>query len=104
MTIQHDAKTVRIRLEGECGMAGVAELKAALVEALESGKALELDLSDASEIDLSTLQLLWAVGQAAGSGGQSFVSRAPESFGTVARCAGFESFPGMADQISWIEA
>jgi hypothetical protein len=88
-------------------MASAAELKALLMEGLASPQKIEVDLERAGEIDLTVLQLLWAAHQA-GAGradGESrgFVCRAPEALATLARQAGFESFPGQAVEIQAVD-
>lgn len=95
MTIESSETHWILRLDGGFGMASVAELRARLLEGLASAKAMELDLSQATEIDITVLQLLWAAGNAAAREKRAFVSRATEALSDFARAAGFESFPGV---------
>lgn len=89
-----------LRLEGDCTMAAAAELKAALIQGLAAardlGKDLCVDLGGAGEIDITTLQLLWAAEQAAASEKRGLVSQVPEALRALAHDAGFQGFPGEA--------
>jgi len=94
------SETLRlIRLEGELNVASAAELKKMLVEALAAKAELRVELENASELDVTILQLLWAAERAARVSGQGFglAGRVPEQIaGSVAE-AGFARFPGAAD-------
>jgi len=48
----------RFAIEGDCNIYRAAELKAELLQALQAGATLELDLSDVSELDTAGVQLL----------------------------------------------
>jgi anti-sigma B factor antagonist len=54
-----------LRLEGEMTIYRAAELKRALVEAVERPGALKLDLSGVTELDTAGLQLLLLAGRTA---------------------------------------
>jgi len=86
-----------IRLEGEFTLASAPELKRLLLEWLESGKDLQLDLERADEIDITLLQLLCAAGHEAARAGLGMVSRVSEAAAAAAREAGFVRFPGAAE-------
>lgn len=71
--------TTPLRIEGEMTIYRAAELKQALMESLQQGGTLELDLSDVTEIDSAGLQLLMlAKTTAHANGGElKFASRSP---------------------------
>jgi len=52
-----------LRLDGVIDISVAAELKAALVEAVASGKAVRVSAEAVTELDVSAYQLLWAVGR-----------------------------------------
>jgi len=54
---------VRINIEGECTVARAEELRTLLLEALNSGKSIEIDLSSVTAIDLTFCQILHALQQ-----------------------------------------
>ncbi len=90
---QIDDNTV-LRLQGACNVTCVAEMKTLVLEGLATGNPLTVDLVAAEEIDITVLQLLWAVEREAGRTGAEVVVRAPEAAQSVAREAGFDGFPG----------
>ena len=94
---QYEA-SCRIRLEGEINISSAAELKKLLLEALSSGKEIRLDMERATELDVTALQLVWAVEREAKASGVTFVRVVPPQVIAVA-CgeAGFEMFPILAD-------
>jgi anti-anti-sigma regulatory factor len=95
ITFEDSATRCVLRLEGEIGVACSAELKLALIEAISSGKEVELDLAQASDFDVTAVQLLWAASQEAEKAGASFAvaGDVPANIGRAAGEAGFESFP-----------
>lgn len=93
LTVDREDKRWLIRLEGEVGLAQAAQLKALLLEWLASGKALKIDLEHAAEIDTTTLQLVWAAALEAHEQ-QGIILAVSERAAEVARCAGFDGFPG----------
>jgi anti-anti-sigma regulatory factor len=93
-TINRDETRWRVRLEGDLTLASAAALKSLLLEWLASGKDLELDLESAEEIDITSLQLLWAAGREAARAGAGIVSRVSGAVDKAARDAGLEPFPG----------
>jgi len=96
--LDQDETSCRIRLEREINISSAAELKKLLLEALSSGKEIRLDLERATEMDVTALQLVWAVEREAKAAGVNFVRVAPPQTIAVA-CgeAGFEMFPILAD-------
>jgi ABC-type transporter Mla MlaB component len=86
-----------IRLEGECSVTSAAGLKDCLLEALAAGKIVHLDLEQAGELDIASLQLLWAAGQEAAGSGATITMRLSDAAGAAARVAGFDRFPGLTE-------
>jgi anti-anti-sigma factor len=87
-----------LRLEGEFNIASARELKQALLEGLATGTDLHLDLEQLAGLDITTMQLLWAAGKEAARNGVKFVVPVTEAAARAAREAGFELFPGLAQQ------
>jgi anti-anti-sigma regulatory factor len=84
-----------IRVEGEVGIASAAELKAILLQALSLGKKVSVDLEQATDLDVTTLQLLWAAERAFRAAGTEFVldRPLPQPVAATLSEAGFETFP-----------
>ncbi len=55
-----DAGTVSVRLSGEVTISELGSLKSELLETLQSGQPLSLNLRDVNELDFSSIQLLAA--------------------------------------------
>jgi anti-anti-sigma factor len=85
-----------LRLEGEMNIGCAAEFKNLLTEALASGKEIRLDLQNATDLDITALQLLWAAQREAKGSGRRFVlaGQVPESLMLTSKDVGFEKFPG----------
>lgn len=62
-----------IGLEGEINIRCAAELKELLLQALAREGALHVDLSAATEVDITALQLLWAAQREALQSGREFL-------------------------------
>ena len=60
VTLSHGEDSSYVRLEGAIDIADAAELKVALLEALERGKAVEVVLDETVSLDVTAVQLLWA--------------------------------------------
>jgi anti-anti-sigma factor len=65
------ADTLRLRLQGDCNIYSVGELRNTLLERLREQAALELDLSAVTEFDTAWLQVLMAAKNFARLGAQS---------------------------------
>ena len=98
VTIERQESQSLIRLEGDFTLTSAAELKDMLLEGLASGNDLRLDLEHAGEIDITVMQLLWAAGREADRTGAGIAIRVSDAAGLAAREAGFERFPGLAEQ------
>jgi hypothetical protein len=79
----------RICLEGESTLAGAVELKKLLLEWLATGKDLELDLQRAGEVDIPTMQIIWAAEREAAGLGAILVPRLPAAVRSAALDSGF---------------
>ncbi len=91
-----------IRLEGEIDIECAAELKQLLLQGLTPGKELLVDLTNATELDITSLQLLWAAQRDAVAMGTrlSVADTLPAHLLAAAVGAGFDTFPGTEDQVS----
>jgi two-component system chemotaxis sensor kinase CheA len=98
VTVERGEARCRIRVEGEFTIASAGEMKHLLLEGLASTKELEVDLSAAEEVDVTLLQLLWAAAREAAQQSGRIVSGLSDACATAARDAGFENFPGFANQ------
>jgi len=101
VTLDQSGAQCLVRLEGEITIASAAELKKSLLEALASGKALSVEWEGASGLNVTGLQLLWAVEREARGSGVRFAlqGRVPEEIAATACDAGMESFPaGVRDR------
>ena len=92
VTLEENDASSRIRLEGAIDIDCAAELKALLLQALNSGKELRLEIEAATHLDVTAIQLLWAAKrEAARSGAPLALSApAPEEIAAALREAGFE--------------
>ena len=61
-----------VRLEGNTDIGCSTELKSVLVEAISSGKELRVDLTGATDLDITAFQLLWAAAREAEKSGALF--------------------------------
>jgi len=86
-----------IRAEGEVLLNGANELKNLLLDGLASGKQLAVDLTQAEEIDVTLLQLLWAAEQHPAWMSGPIVNGLSDAAARAAQGAGFERFPGTGD-------
>lgn len=84
-----------VRLVGEIGIACAQELQDELLKGIGSGKELQLNVEALLDLDVTTIQILWATARQAEKTGTSFVidGRLPEKVRGAVRDAGFEIFP-----------
>jgi anti-anti-sigma regulatory factor len=66
------SEKILIRLKGELGVASAAEIKARLEQALATEQDLAISLEDATEIDATVMQLLYAAGLEASRRGRGY--------------------------------
>lgn|GEM_PF-1343500 len=95
ITFDGSATGCVVRLEGEIDVTCSAELKRVLIEAISSGKGVQLDLAQASDLDITAVQLLLATRREAEKAGVSFAvaGEVPGNIGRAVCEAGFDSFP-----------
>jgi anti-anti-sigma factor len=83
-----------IQFEGEVDIASAAELKAVVIEAISSGKELQVDLEHTTDLDVAVAQLLWSAARHAQTAGTSFaVLHVSESVRGTLRDIGLGDFP-----------
>ena len=70
--LEQDETLSRLRLEGSIAIAGAAELKTELAEALERALPVSISLESAAEIDVTGVQLFLAASRAFRSAGLAF--------------------------------
>jgi anti-anti-sigma factor len=94
VSVEHQEAICVVHLDGEIAIPSAVELKSILLQALDSGKEIRLDLEKATELDISALQLFWAARRGAIDAGSRFtVARdAPEHILRGAVDSGFETF------------
>jgi anti-anti-sigma regulatory factor len=94
VTLDQSAKGSVVRFEGEVGVGAASEVKDALLDGLASGRELAVDLARVNELDVTTLQLLWAAERAAAEAGVKLglTSPMPEEMGLAMDLAGLERF------------
>lgn len=94
ITIDNSATSCGVRLEGDIDVTCSTDLKRTLVEAISSGKEVQVDLALASDLDVTAIQLLWAARREAEKAGASFAvsGDVPENIHRAICEAGFENF------------
>jgi anti-anti-sigma regulatory factor len=95
VTVDQSEGQFLVRLEGEVTITGAAELKTLLLEGLASGKELRVNLEQATDLDITALQLLCATErETRGSASKFLLSGSlPEELSAAVIDAGFERFP-----------
>jgi ABC-type transporter Mla MlaB component len=93
--LDQSEEVITIRLLGEVDISCAIELRALLLTALGSKKKLRLELEETCELDVTTLQLLWAAEREARSCGVKFTVEQPlpQAVSRMVADAGFEKFP-----------
>jgi anti-anti-sigma regulatory factor len=102
VTLEQQATRWLIRMEGLLTLASAAELKSLLLQWLEDERKakqpLYLDLEHAEGIDITIMQLLWAVSQDAARTGAQITGRASHAVTLAVHEAGFDQAPGFPTQ------
>ena len=98
ITFESSESTCVIRFAGEIDVSCSSELKRMLMETVNSLKDLRLDLENASDLDITTMQLIWAAARDLENAGKSLMAygQVPEPLHAAIREAGFEKFPGLS--------
>jgi anti-anti-sigma factor len=93
ISIEDGGTACIMRLEGDIEVKGSEELKKSLLQAISSSGQLQVDLSQATEVDLTALQLFWsAVREAEKLGVSLAFAGASSSLLCALRDAGFDDF------------
>ncbi len=84
-----------IHLEGAIGIADAGKLKKLLLQSLKLEKAVRVSLEDATDLDVTAVQLLWAAEREARSAGVTFTFEEPasEEVSKSLAVVGFDKFP-----------
>lgn len=94
LTHERSDNLSKIRLEGDIDIGCAAELKGLLVQALGSGKEVQVSLGSATDLDVTAVQLIWAARRAASASAVEFsvTGPVPEPLTSTLLQAGFEDF------------
>jgi len=99
IAIDQDQSLYLVRLEGAITISCAAELKQCLLEGLASRKDLQVDLEQASALDITAMQLLWAARRQSERTGKSLTTAGalPGHISAAIREAGMEGlgFPSL---------
>jgi anti-anti-sigma regulatory factor len=95
ITVETSDDSTTLRLEGTIDIASAAELKATLVNVLETGMPIRLSLAAQADLDVTAIQLLWAAEREASASGVEFRlgGKVPDALFAAVKEAGFERFP-----------
>lgn len=90
VTLVRDGTRSTIRLEGAQDVSTAAELRQALLAALEAGNGIDVWLEKVTELDVTAVQLLWQARREALEAGLEFayVGKEPEEVGHTLEEAG----------------
>jgi anti-anti-sigma factor len=98
-TSEHDGRVV-VQLRGELDLATAPELEELIVERLDAGQAVVLDLRELEFMDSSGLRVIIAAHARAGRGGPRFTIVRPPANGAVARIL---TIAGVQDELDLID-
>jgi len=95
ISIQQIDEMYRIQLDGAIAIPSAAKLKLFILNGLSSEQKLCFDLQNATELDITALQLLWAAERESGIAGlpATISGQVPDSILAAAVNAGFQAFP-----------
>lgn len=95
VTFEHSDGVSLIRLEGAVDVGCAGDLKELLVERFKAGSSLRLSLDEATVVDVTAIQLLWAASHEARKLGVGFAleGQVPETVRTALAIAGIAEFP-----------
>lgn len=94
ITLEQSEKSSVIRLEGIIDIAVAAEFKKVLLQASETGNAIEVSIEGATGLDVTAVQLIWAARRTAEGADAAFTvsGAASESVSSALGSAGLEQF------------
>ena len=95
VTFENGETLNAITFEGSIGIADAANLKSLLIGALATGKETHIALEQATDLDVTAVQLLWAAQREARKRGIGFTfdGAVPKGISATLTGAGFEMFP-----------
>jgi len=93
VTLEQNDGLHLIRLEGAVDISCAAELKILMQQALKSEKEVRISLENVTDLDVTTMQLLWAAGREAKVSGVdlTLTGPVPDELSYVIADAGLES-------------
>lgn len=94
VSLQQEGALIRIRLEGAIDIGCAQELKELLVQGLKTGSEVRIQLAEATDLDVTAVELLWAAKREARASGVvfAFEGRAPGPVSAALAAAGLETF------------
>jgi anti-anti-sigma regulatory factor len=98
ITIERGESHSIIRLEGDVTTASAQELKQLLLQGLEAGTDLHVDMERIGDFDITVMQLLWAGGREALGRGIKATIGMTEAAAVAVKEVGFGPLPGLAIQ------
>ena len=75
VVLQQENESRVVALEGAIDISSAADLKAALLEAMNSSTSVAIAFDDSTEVDVTAYQLLWAARKALATRGMAFSLR-----------------------------
>jgi anti-anti-sigma regulatory factor len=72
ISLNQSGESSLIHLEGTIDISSAAELKTALLDALKQSKSVLVALDEATDLDVTAVELLWAAGREAKVSGLDF--------------------------------
>jgi ABC-type transporter Mla MlaB component len=93
VTLEQNDDSNLIRLEGAVDISCAAELKMLMLQALKSEKEVRISLEHVTDLDVTAIQLLWAVGREARVSGVdlTLTGPVPDELSYAIADAGLES-------------
>lgn len=97
VSLEQEGALTRIRLEGAIDIGCARELKASLVQGIRTGSEVRVQLGEATDLDVTAIELLWAARReaTASSAGFAFEGQTPAPVSAALAEAGFENFAGL---------
>lgn len=94
VSLEQDGALSRIRLQGAIDIGCAQELKQLLVQGVTAGVELHVLLAEATDLDVTAMQLIWAARRSAEVSGVAFMisGAEPESVSSALGNAGLEQF------------
>lgn len=95
ISLEQDDALSLIRLEGTIDISCAADLKELLLKVLQPGREVRVNLDQATDLDVTAIELLWAAERAARTSDVRFAlsGQVPKRISTAVADAGFDKFP-----------